>query len=106
MAEVLGVGVLGPHSDLFAWGGSSLDAVYVAARVSSALGRRVGVRDVFGAPTPARLAQKIREDRAEWVVEPERISDEVTVEIAPAQQRLWLLNRRDRSERRRGCRCG
>ncbi len=37
MAEVLGVGVLGPHSDLFAWGGgSSLDAVYVAARVSSA----------------------------------------------------------------------
>lgn len=95
MAEVLGVGVLGPHSDLFAWGGSSLDAVYVAARVSSALGRRVGVRDVFGAPTPARLAQKIREDRAEWVAEPERISDEVTVEIAPAQQRLWLLNRRD-----------
>ncbi|MDJ0112389.1 condensation domain-containing protein, partial [Rhodococcus erythropolis] len=50
---------------------------------------------MFGAPTPARLAQKIREDRAEWVVEPERISDEVTVEIAPAQQRLWLLNRRD-----------
>ncbi|MFF1391175.1 amino acid adenylation domain-containing protein [Rhodococcus erythropolis] len=95
MAEVLGVGVLGPHSDLFAWGGSSLDAVYVAARVSSALGRKVGVRDVFGAPTPARLAQKIREDRADWVVEPERISDEVTVEIAPAQQRLWLLNRRD-----------
>ncbi|MFD6516679.1 amino acid adenylation domain-containing protein [Rhodococcus sp. NPDC060176] len=95
MAEVLGVGVLGPHSDLFAWGGSSLDAVYVAARVSSAFGRRIGVRDVFGAPTPAQLARKIREGRAEWVVEPQRISDDVTVEIAPAQQRLWLLNRLD-----------
>ncbi|MCD2104700.1 amino acid adenylation domain-containing protein [Rhodococcus erythropolis] len=95
MAEVVGVGVLGPHSDLFAWGGSSLDAVYVAARVSSAFGRRVGVRDVFGAPTPARLARKIREGRAEWLVEPQRISDDVIVEIAPAQQRLWLLNRLD-----------
>ncbi|MER2086144.1 amino acid adenylation domain-containing protein [Rhodococcus sp. (in: high G+C Gram-positive bacteria)] len=95
MAEVLGVGVLGPHSDLFAWGGSSLDAVYVAARVSSAFGRRVGVSDVFGAPTPAQLARKIREGRAEWVVEPERISGDVIVEIAPAQQRLWLLNRLD-----------
>lgn len=95
MAEVLGVGVLGPHSDLFAWGGSSLDAVYVAARVSSALGRRVGVRDVFGAPTPARLARVIRAGRAEWMVEPQRISDDLVVEIAPAQQRLWLLNRLD-----------
>lgn len=53
------------------------------------------MRDVFGAPTPARLARVIRAGRAEWVEEPQRISDDLVVEIAPAQQRLWLLNRLD-----------
>ncbi|MFC9436842.1 amino acid adenylation domain-containing protein, partial [Nocardia sp. NPDC057030] len=95
-AEVLGVERVGVDADFFALGGHSLSAMRVAARLTAVLGIEVGVRDVFEAPTPARLAQALTGGgagggpaRPELTVRerPERIP------LSFAQSRLWFINR-------------
>ncbi|WP_147124147.1 amino acid adenylation domain-containing protein, partial [Nocardia neocaledoniensis] len=51
--EVLGLDRVGRDDDFFALGGNSLVATQVAARLGADLGCRLGVRDLFGATTPA-----------------------------------------------------
>ncbi|KAA8883731.1 amino acid adenylation domain-containing protein, partial [Nocardia colli] len=95
-AEVLGVERVGVDADFFALGGHSLSAMRVASRMTAVLGIEVGVRDVFEAPTPARLAQVLAERKADRG--PAR--PELTVRERPermplsfAQSRLWFINR-------------
>ncbi|QIS21063.1 amino acid adenylation domain-containing protein [Nocardia terpenica] len=93
-AEVLGVDRVGVDDDFFALGGHSLSATRVASRVAGAMGIEVGVRDVFEAPTPARLAWTLTERTAEadprpalavWE-RPERVP------LSFAQWRMWFIN--------------
>ncbi|GEM_PF-422747 len=86
-SDVLGTQI-GPDDDFFAHGGHSLTAVRLAARVDEVLDLSVDVRDVFEAPTPARLAARARPTRAR-APEPPTLPERVP--LAPAQERLWFL---------------
>ncbi|OZF40216.1 non-ribosomal peptide synthetase [Rhodococcus sp. 14-2483-1-2] len=95
-AELLGVQRVGSDDDFFDLGGNSLIATRVAARVSAALGKKVGVRDLFEASTVSALAARAesRIDDANGVPLRRRPAGQ-TVPLALAQQRMWVLNRLD-----------
>ncbi|WP_153349208.1 non-ribosomal peptide synthetase, partial [Nocardia aurantia] len=92
----LGADRVGLDDDFFALGGNSLIATQVAARLSAALHTRVGVRDLFDAPTVAALAARTetRTDTGNRTpLEPRQRPDRVPLSLA--QQRMWFLNRFD-----------
>ncbi|OZE93715.1 non-ribosomal peptide synthetase [Rhodococcus sp. 15-2388-1-1a] len=95
-AELLGVQRVGSDDDFFDLGGNSLIATRVAARVSAALGKKVGVRDLFEASTVSALAARAesRIDDANGVPLRRRPAGQ-TVPLSLAQQRMWVLNRLD-----------
>ncbi|MEU4812887.1 amino acid adenylation domain-containing protein [Nocardia fluminea] len=91
--EVLGVEGVGADDSFFALGGNSLIATRVVTRINQALGSNLGIRDLFEADTVAELAARC--DGATHAVRP-RLRPAVypeRVPLAPAQQRLWILNR-------------
>ncbi|WP_114721480.1 amino acid adenylation domain-containing protein [Rhodococcus sp. AG1013] len=94
--EVLSAEAVGRDTDFFALGGDSLSATRLVARLGSVLGKRVDVRDVFENPTVAELAATLwgRDDLPEFPTAP---ASSGPAPLAPAQQRMWLLNRVDRS---------
>ncbi|MEV4346671.1 amino acid adenylation domain-containing protein [Actinoplanes sp. NPDC049596] len=90
-AEVLGLGTVGTNDDFFALGGHSLTVTSLAARVRSAFGVPLSVREVFDAPTVAALAAHLERTG------PQAGLPELTVAerpdplpVSPAQHRLWL----------------
>lgn len=96
IADVLDVPVPGVHDSFFEIGGNSLLATRVVSRISAELGADVGIKDLFEAPTVARLADRVA--HAPVVTtgpplvagpRPDRIP------LSLAQQRLWFLNRFD-----------
>ena len=93
VAEVLDREHVGAEDNFFAVGGNSLLATQVVARVAARGGRRLAVRDVFEHPTVAGLARLLGAAAAARPAltrsRPERVP------VAPAQHRLWLLNRLD-----------
>ncbi|MFE3700627.1 amino acid adenylation domain-containing protein, partial [Nocardia tengchongensis] len=97
-AEVLRVesGRIGLDDDFFQWGGNSLLATQVAARLGEALNTRVPVRMLFEASTVAALAARVERDAGAGgrkaltaAPRPENIP------LSLAQQRMWFLNRFD-----------
>ncbi|MEV0076401.1 non-ribosomal peptide synthase/polyketide synthase [Nocardia neocaledoniensis] len=95
--EVLGLDRVGRDDDFFALGGNSLVATQVAARLGADLGCRLGVRDLFGATTPARLAAAIADGAGAPTALPILAAGPrpALVPLSPAQQRIWFLNRFD-----------
>ncbi|MFI9631093.1 non-ribosomal peptide synthase/polyketide synthase [Nocardia sp. NPDC051929] len=93
-AEVVGVDAVSVDDDFFARGGNSLMATRLAARLGAALGGHVAVAAVFEAPTPAALAERIAATER-GVARPAlvRRADAGPVPLAPAQQRIWVLDR-------------
>ncbi|MGV9632823.1 amino acid adenylation domain-containing protein [Nocardia rhamnosiphila] len=93
-AELLGVPEIGIEDGFFELGGNSLVAARAVARINTALGTALTIRDLFEAGTIVELTDRfsVREpDLASPqlvpMVRPERIP------LSPAQQRLWILNR-------------
>ncbi|MGV9415185.1 amino acid adenylation domain-containing protein, partial [Nocardia sp. NPDC003693] len=89
-------GRLGLDDDFFAWGGNSLLATQVAARLGEALNSRVPVRLMFEASTVAALAARVEHDagaggRKALAAGPR--PDHIPLSLA--QQRMWFLNRFD-----------
>ncbi|MGW8652120.1 amino acid adenylation domain-containing protein, partial [Nocardia salmonicida] len=86
----------GLDDDFFAWGGNSLLATQVAARLGEALDTRIPVRLLFEASTVSALAHRVEQhaetgDRKALTAgpRPEHIP------LSLAQQRMWFLNRFD-----------
>jgi len=95
-AELTGVTAdrVGSGTDFFALGGNSLLATKLAARLSAALGIRVPVAAVFDAPTVSALARGLGELDDTGARPPLiRRTGDGPVPLAPAQQRMWVLNR-------------
>ncbi|WP_436775398.1 condensation domain-containing protein, partial [Yinghuangia sp. YIM S09857] len=94
-AEVLGVAEVGADDDFFDLGGHSLLAARLTAKARSVLGVELSIRDVFGASSPAALAERMGPlaDRdpadARPVLVPRDRPEHVP--LSYAQRRLWLL---------------
>jgi Phosphopantetheine attachment site/AMP-binding enzyme C-terminal domain len=58
-AQVLGVARCGTGGDFFDLGGRSVEAMVLAGRISSALGVRVSMADLFKAPTAGDLDRRL-----------------------------------------------
>nr|WP_280494966.1 amino acid adenylation domain-containing protein [Nocardia farcinica] len=94
-AEVVGIPAerVGAESDFFDLGGNSLLATKLAARLGAARGVRVPVAAVFEAPTVEALARRL--DALDGAARPPlvRRTGTAPVRLAPAQQRMWVVNR-------------
>ncbi|MFI6041312.1 amino acid adenylation domain-containing protein [Nocardia sp. NPDC051321] len=94
--EVLGSERVSVDQSFFELGGNSLSATKVVARVNSALGSTIALRDLFDAPTVAQLSGRVipsggQPGRPALAprIRPDRIP------LSPAQQRMWVMNRLD-----------
>nr|WP_307814813.1 non-ribosomal peptide synthetase [Gordonia sp. BP-119] len=98
VGEVLGLDDVSVTADFFVIGGNSLSATRVSARAGDAFGVRVGVRDVFEAPTVRLLARRVDAayDDASRPPPLRRVDPRPAyIPLSYAQQRIWFLNRLD-----------
>ncbi|WP_034263648.1 non-ribosomal peptide synthetase [Actinospica robiniae] len=95
--DVLGCGEVEIDDDFFALGGHSLAAVQAVARICSAVGGAIPVKELFLAPTIEAFARVVSERRASAPglapVRPRPAG--AFVPVSAAQQRLWFLQRLD-----------
>ncbi|MFD6528384.1 condensation domain-containing protein, partial [Isoptericola sp. NPDC060185] len=94
-AEVLEMDRVGAFDNFFEVGGNSLTAAAAVARVADATECALSVRDLFGNPTVAGFAACV--GRARRRVRPTLtpIARDGLLPLAPAQHRMWLINRVD-----------
>ena len=86
---------VGADDEFFALGGSSLSAAKAVARIGAALGVTVPVRALFDHPRVADLAAVAAAGGDRPALEAGRRP--ARVPLSPAQQRMWFLNRFDRT---------
>ncbi|MER5203480.1 amino acid adenylation domain-containing protein, partial [Streptomyces sp. NPDC002825] len=87
-------GPVGIDDSFFALGGHSLLAARLTNHIAEAFGVRLTIRDVFGHPTVAGLAELLGEQGAVRTVPP-LVAGEGAGDLVPAsfaQRRLWLLS--------------
>ncbi|MEV6638751.1 non-ribosomal peptide synthase/polyketide synthase [Amycolatopsis sp. NPDC051371] len=95
-ADVLGVESVGVDDGFFALGGHSLLAARLVARVGAVLGVRIGVADVFRAPTVAGLAAVLDTARAARPAVVARPRPDV-LPLSSAQRSLWFVEQFDQA---------
>ncbi|NDV10306.1 amino acid adenylation domain-containing protein, partial [Rhodococcus sp. IEGM 248] len=94
---VLGVTGVGVDDDYVDLGGGSLAATRVVARLNSALGTSLDVRDLFEHPTVAALAGVVDSRRGDGSGRPplRRFPRPARIALSPAQERMWFVNQYD-----------
>ncbi|MES1970954.1 MAG: amino acid adenylation domain-containing protein [Pseudomonadota bacterium] len=85
---------IGPMDDFFLAGGHSLAVVRLIARVAEEHGVELTVRDVYRAPRPVAIAERIADAPPIAI---ERFPGDLSLRASHAQRRLWLLSRDARS---------
>jgi amino acid adenylation domain-containing protein/non-ribosomal peptide synthase protein (TIGR01720 family) len=95
-ADVLGLAQVGVHDNFFEFGGHSLLAIRIIARVREIFQVNLPLRCLFEAPTVAGLAQQIQRmqrEMPEFHAPPLRpVPRDGAVPVSFAQQRLWFLD--------------
>ncbi|WP_097246838.1 amino acid adenylation domain-containing protein [Nocardia amikacinitolerans] len=88
---------IGADDDFFALGGNSLIATQVMARLGSALGGRLEVRELFNASTVAGLAARLAQSPGAAPARPALVAGPrpERIPLSPAQRRYWFLNQFD-----------
>ncbi|GGC77018.1 non-ribosomal peptide synthase/polyketide synthase [Hoyosella rhizosphaerae] len=95
-ATVLGYPQVSIEAPFFDLGGNSLGAMKAVARISTALGVKVRLQDLFEAPTVAELAHRVEHAQTLGAGRPPLAPADPRPEHIPlslAQQRMWLINR-------------
>ena len=90
---VLGSGPIGVHDNFFELGGHSLKALQVVSRLHSQLDVKIGLSDLFQAPTVAGLAEAARRAAPGAYVQISLAPAAAHYAVSPAQRRLWVLDR-------------
>lgn len=90
MADVLGISRVGRDESFFDLGGHSLLAMRLVARIRAALGRQISVRELFEAPTVARLTARLS-SAPRGIQAMRGRSRPAVIPLSFAQQRLWFL---------------
>jgi amino acid adenylation domain-containing protein len=93
--ELLGIDDVGAGDSFFDLGGHSLLATRLIARLRSALGVDLPVRQVFETPTVAELAAVIEASAAPAALPPPEREASDTAPLSFSQERLWFLDRLD-----------
>ncbi|MBR7826928.1 amino acid adenylation domain-containing protein [Actinospica sp. MGRD01-02] len=92
-SEVLGFGGVGADDSFVALRGNSLSAMRLLARIRDALGVELGIRDLFNAPTPAGLAERLRAGEPGPRDAPVPVADRTgPIPLSFAQRRLWFID--------------
>lgn len=91
-ADALGLQQIGGAEDFFALGGHSLLAIRVVNRLRTQFGVELPVSAIFDAPTPATLAEAIRD--AVESVRPALTARERpdSIPLSAGQRRIWFLD--------------
>ncbi|SDX63590.1 amino acid adenylation domain-containing protein [Amycolatopsis xylanica] len=87
-SEVLGIERIGLDDDFFQLGGYSLLLIRVAAKLRALSGRRLPVRQLFTASTPAAQAKLIGDDGT--AIKPVARTGDLPLSFS--QQQLWILD--------------
>jgi len=92
-ADLLDVEAVGATDDFFALGGHSLVATRLMARLQLTVGRSLSIRDLFEAPTPRALAERLGKARTAALPPLEACDRNRPLPLSDAQARLWFLGR-------------
>ncbi|MFH8800951.1 condensation domain-containing protein [Streptomyces sp. NPDC017936] len=92
-ADLLGLDRVGPHDNFFRIGGHSLLGIRLTHRIRTALGVSLGVRDLFLAPTPHALLQRLDADSGSAAAPLTRHDPRpALLPLSHAQRSLWFLD--------------
>ena len=94
--EVLGVERVGLDDNFFELGGHSLSATRLVSRIRGTLGVEIAIRMLFESPSVAKLSGRIRDGgKVRPGLEREARGDRLV--LSHAQQRLWFIDRLERT---------
>jgi amino acid adenylation domain-containing protein len=96
-AEVLGVEkhIIGIDSNFFEWGGQSLKAVVLAARMHKTFNIKVPLAEIFKRPTIRGLSRYIEAEEKERHIPIEPAEEKEYYVLSSAQKRLYVMQRLD-----------
>ncbi|MGB3371647.1 MAG: amino acid adenylation domain-containing protein, partial [Rhodococcus sp. (in: high G+C Gram-positive bacteria)] len=96
-ADLLGGDQIGVTQNFFSVGGNSLVAMRLVARINTAVGSSLTVRDLFDAPTVRALASTVESQGHRTDSKPSLVPIDrpAAVPVSLAQQRMWFINQFD-----------
>ena len=86
--DELGIEALGVNSDFFDYGGQSIKAISVMARIEKDLGMQLSFADFFTTPTVREIAKVLKESNDQFKIN--KAPETGSIPASHAQKRIWL----------------